>query len=374
MKVLIAPDKFKGSLSAREVCDTIASAIRESGKPFQLDCVPMADGGEGTCEILTYSRGGRWETCETVDPLGKRISTAYGVSPDKKTAYIEMASASGLHLLEEAERNPVRTSSFGTGIMIRDALANGATEIVLGIGGSSTNDGGIGMAAALGYRFLNADGDELKPIGMSLGKIATVESPLSRRINCELTVLCDVTNPLYGINGAAFVFGPQKGAEGNEVRQLDEGLRHLATVVQRQLGKDMNFEGAGAGGGIAAGAFAFLNGRIVSGVRYLIDVLGIEDRIRHSDLIITGEGKLDSQSLSGKVVSGISEVCHRTAKPFMIFCGTNELNENQAKRLGAMTIGSLVKEGITKEQAIGNAAALLKLEVDRCLAEVHFGG
>lgn len=371
MKVLIAPDKFKGSLSASQVCNILAAVIRESSAPHQVESIPMADGGEGTCEILTRATGGKRMSCETVDPLGRTINAAYGISIDYQTAYMEMAAASGLQLLKETERNPLRSSTFGTGLMIRHAIANGVKEIVLGVGGSATNDGGIGMAAALGYRFLDEQGNELPPNGSSLREISRIERPAkSPDSGIPMTVLCDVTNPLYGDDGAAFIFAPQKGAREVEVQLLDHGLKHLAAVVQSQLGKDLHFEGAGAGGGIAAGAFAFLNAEIRPGASYMIERLGIEERIRESDLVVTGEGNLDSQSLSGKVVSGIGEVCRRWGKRLIVFCGRNQLSDSQLESLGAMMVCSLVKEGITTADAMLNAKALLANEGRRCFAKL----
>ncbi len=372
MKVLIAPDKFKGSLPASQVCDILASAIRDSGKPYDAECIPMADGGEGTCEILTRATGGQRMTCEVPDPLGRSIIATYGISIDNKTAYIEMAAASGLQLLDSKEHNPLRTSSLGTGLMIRDAIRNGAKQIVLGVGGSATNDAGTGMAAALGYRFLDSQGNELPPNGSSLNEITRIQAPTQPLENgVGITVLCDVTNPLYGSNGAAFIFAPQKGVCNEEVQLLDRGLKHLASVVKNQLGKDMNFDGSGAGGGIAGGAFAFLNARVQPGASYIIERLGIEERVRRCDLVFSGEGKLDSQSLSGKVVAAIGDVCRRNGKPFIIFCGRNELSDSQVEGLGAMMICSLVREGISTEDAMLNAEALLAAEGRRCLESLN---
>jgi glycerate 2-kinase len=371
MSIVIAPDKFKGSLRAEEVCDAITSAITDGGYQADIECVPMADGGDGTCGILTLANGGRRRECQVVDPLGRTLKASYGVSVDGTTAYVEMAAASGLILLKRSERDPLRTSTFGTGLMIRDAIG----EVVLGVGGSATNDGGMGMAAALGYRFLDREGKELQPSGAGLARIHSIElvqSPLIREL--ALTVLCDVKSPLYGSQGAAFVFSPQKGADDTGVRLLDDGLRNLAAVVEKQWHKNMNFEGAGAGGGIAAGAHIFLDGKIVSGVQYVMKELRIEDRIRNADLIITGEGALDEQSLSGKVVSGISGMCRRYEKPFVVFCGINRLNSQQEKELGAAGIYSIVRDGISEKIAIANAAALLNGEARKLVAELCSGG
>jgi glycerate kinase len=365
MKVLIAPDKFKGSLQAQEVCAVIREAIGND----DTVCIPMADGGEGTCAILTEANRGYTMTCDVVDPLGRSLSAAYGVSRDGRVAYVEMAAASGLYLLQNHERDPLTTSTVGTGMMIRHAVESGVREIILTVGGSATCDGGMGMAAALGYVFLDRDGKELHPSGAALKCVSRIEAPGSGMDGVILTVLCDVANPLLGAQGAAQVFAPQKGADTAAVHLLEEGLCNLASVVETQLGRKMDVEFGGAGGGIAAGARAFLNGTLVSGIHYIMDQLTIEDAIRSCDLVITGEGSLDRQSLSGKVVSGIGEVCRRHGKPFIIFCGVNKLDEREQRELGAVRVLPLVREGISEEVAMTSAKELLNREVRRFFRE-----
>ena len=373
MKVLLAPDKFKGSLHADEVCDSVASAIRNVTEGVHISCVPMADGGEGTCEVLTRANGGHSKECSVVDPLGRPFTTSYGLSASGKVAYVETAAASGLMVLDKTERNPLRTSTRGTGLMVRDAILTGAEEVVLGVGGSSTNDGGIGMATVFGYRFLDSEGAELQPSGAALLQIRSIDYIRPAWMaDVAVTILCDVRNPLFGDQGAAHVFAPQKGADPAAVRLLDDGLRNLASIVEKQWGKNMNIEGGGAGGGIAAGAHVFLNGDLVPGVRYVIKQLNVEQRIRDSDLIISGEGALDLQSLSGKVVSGIAELCRRYEKPLVIFCGVNKLLPHEEKELGAAAIYPLVRAGVSGETAMANAAALLNAEVRKCFAEQIF--
>jgi glycerate 2-kinase len=361
MKILIAPDKFKGSLQAREVCEAVEAGIALSDASHLCFSVPLADGGEGSCELLTQYAGGTWRVIRTVDPLGRTISSRYGVSPDGRQAFIESAGASGLELLHKDERDPVRTSSAGTGVMIRHALENGTREIVLGVGGTATNDMGTGMAEALGFVFSDENGNRVRPCGGTLRAIKHITLPQWELIrDVKVKVLCDVTNPLYGPDGAAFVYAAQKGATPSTIRVLDQGLRSLAGVVRQQFGVDLNFPGAGAGGGLSAGAHLFLGGELVSGIQYMIDYTGLEQKIMQCDVVVTGEGKLDSQSLSGKVVDGVSALCRKHKKPFYIITGVCELDVRQQRDLGAEKIISLEAHAGSREAAIKNAANLIR--------------
>ncbi len=367
MKIVIAPDKFKGSVSATEVCNAVKVGIEQSGVMADIVTIPMGDGGEGTCAVLTDHAQGGWRDVETVDPLFRPIVARYGVSPDGSRAFIEMASASGLQLLSPAERNPLATSTLGTGIMILHALNSGVREVVLGVGGSATNDGGIGIAAAFGYTFLDGLGEPLEPTGASLTKIASIVPPGTGPAKGEITVLCDVRNPLWGPNGAACVFAPQKGADQSTVRLLDDGLQTLAKVVARDFGADMNFPGAGAGGGVGAGARFFMQGRIVEGVEYVMETVGIEKAVAHADIVITGEGKLDRQSLSGKVVSGVARICAVHNRPLIIVTGKDELGGTD-QIPGNVQVISLVRSGISEKEAMNNAYQLISSVVAVAIA------
>jgi glycerate 2-kinase len=363
MRIVIAPDKFKGSLSAEEVCAAIAVGVRHAVTATDIIEIPLADGGEGTRAILNKAFGGHDVTVRVSDPLGRSIDASYGISADGKKAFIEMSAASGLQLLKESERNPMVTTTVGTGELIRHAVENGVKEIVLGIGGSATNDMGIGMATALGYRFLDADEKEVSPIGANLEHVAKVVVPeVNKLAGVIVTVLCDVANPLHGEMGAAHVFAPQKGADAPAVQRLDYGLSHLAEVIQHQFNVDVNFPAAGAAGGLGAGAHFFLGGQLIRGITYILDTLKVESEIASADLVITGEGKLDTQSLSGKVIAGVAALCHRHHKPFIILTGRNTLTPEQLHDLGPAKVYALAD--ITDEStAMTHATELISRTV-----------
>jgi glycerate 2-kinase len=363
MRIVIAPDKFKGSLSAEEVCAAIVSGVRHAVTATDIIEIPLADGGEGTRAILTKASGGRDVTVRVSDPLGRSIDAVYGISADGRKAFIEMSAASGLQLLKPTEHNPLNTSTVGTGELIRHALANGAREIVLGIGGSATNDMGIGMATVLGYRFLDSEEKELSPIGANLEHVAKITvAEVNKLAGVIVTVLCDVANPLYGEIGAAHIFAAQKGADAAAIQRLDYGLSHIAGVIQRQFNVDVNFPGAGAAGGLGAGAHFFLGGNLVRGITYVLEALSVESEIANADLVITGEGKLDTQSLSGKVISGVAALCQRHHKPFIIVTGRNTLTPEQLHDLGPAKVYALAD--ITDEStAMAHATELISRTV-----------
>lgn len=361
MKILIAPDKFKGSLTALQVATAIRDGINYKDEVHEFTLLPLADGGEGTCEILTRNAGGVMRTVQVHDPLSRMINAQYGYDEKNRTAFIEMASASGLSLLKKEEQNPMHTSTFGTGEMILDAIKLGATQLVLGIGGSATNDAGIGLAAALGYEFKDKNDRLLKPVGASLIDIAFIDSSKVsddvRRVS--VIALCDVTNPLIGTSGAAHVYAPQKGASQEEVKMLDRGLRNFAEVALRTFSKSVDFPGAGAGGGIAGGAKAFLNLEVISGMAFVTKAVQLEDKIQWADLIITGEGKIDRQTLSGKVVASVAELASKHRKRTIAFCGICELRTNELNKIGISEIVSLTDPFTSLETAIRQGRKLL---------------
>jgi glycerate 2-kinase len=357
VKVLIAPDKFKGSLTAKEVCAAIEQGLLKIDPSLSIKSIPMADGGEGTCDILTENSEGTIISVEVSDPLFRKIKTSYGISGNGKVAFIEMARASGLQLLKKEEQNPLNTSTYGTGELIADAINRGVTKIILAIGGSATNDAGIGMAAALGVKFTNLKGETLEPTGENLIHIHTIdfENSILKKHTLEVIVLCDVTNELHGINGAAYVYAPQKGASEKDVQMLDEGLRNFEAVIEQ----DINFSGAGAAGGLGAGAKVFLNAAFSSGVEYLLKELDIETEVKHADLIITGEGKMDQQTLSGKVVMGMAQLAIKNKKPIIAFAGRNDLSNKEVTYLGLSQVITLVNENTPPKEAMSKAASLL---------------
>jgi glycerate 2-kinase len=357
MKVLIAPDKFKGSLSSDRVASAIAQGLYQSGKEFCCIEMPLADGGEGTSKILTKAAGGNTISLKVGDPLGRTIETHYGISRAETTAFIEMSGASGLSCLQLSERNPLQTSSRGTGQVMRDAVSRNVNQIILGIGGTATHDGGMGIADAFGVRFLDASGRVLAPVGENLPLVSTVnlENLHSGVESVKITVLNDVQNPLCGPHGAASVFASQKGAAPDQIKFLDDGLFHFAQVLHHRFHSSPDFPGAGAGGGVGAVLKTFFKAKFESGIRYVMDSLRVEEHISAVDVVITGEGSLDTQTLQGKVVSGLAEICRRYSKPLYVISGKNELTRNQFAALGIRDVFPLASNPETEREAMQNA-------------------
>jgi glycerate kinase len=362
MTILLAPDKFKGSLDATRVCQALKEALLESGKNLHIISIPMADGGEGTCDMLTEFSKGKKIELSVLDPFFRTIKGVYGISGDGKTAFIEMAVASGLQLLRPQERNALLGTTYGTGQLISDALDRGVNSIILGVGGSGTNDAGIGMGEALGAQFFDSSGHQLKPIGKNLKAIHSIDlENLHPAIKQTLfTAICDVSNPFFGLEGAAYVFGPQKGASPQDVQFLDEGLRNFAEVVKRQYGIEINFPGAGAGGGLGGGAQAFFNIQFRSGIEFITEFIGLEELVKQSDLVISGEGKMDEQTLSGKVVKGVADLSRKHKKPLIVIVGRNELAAAKTGLLGVSRVVTLIGGETVEEESFRNAFELIK--------------
>lgn len=366
MTILIAPDKFKGSLTAKQVCAAIEEGLRGLNFPAEIISLPLADGGEGTADLLTELSDGTKMKVKVLDPIFTEIESEYGISRDGKTAFIEMAKASGLQLVRPEDRNPLHTSSFGTGQLIVHALEHGVSHVVLGVGGSAANDAGIGMAEALGFSFLSAAGEKLIPVGENLVRLDSIETihihPLVR--GAEYTLLCDVENVLYGKLGAAYVYGPQKGASVQALEFLDGGLRHFAKIAEATFNTSVNFPGAGAGGGLGAGAKVFLSATVSKGFDFVAHYTKLEDKITQADLVITGEGKIDEQTLSGKVVSGVAKLAAKHQRMCVAFTGNCDLPESKLLELGIKKIVSLVSKDTTEMEAIEKAFSLLKHRVE----------
>lgn len=358
MKILIAPDKFKGSLTADEVAEAIAEGIRFVNPEINTIKLPLADGGDGTAAILTNHFKGEFIQTRVHNPLFEIIETTYGYSKSYRTAFIEMSAASGLRLIPKEKQNPLNTSTLGTGEMILDAIRRGAEKIILGIGGSATNDAGTGMAVALGYKFLDRDGNELKPVGDNLEAILSIDnSTLSfNPAGIDVQVACDVNNPLFGEEGAAYVYSPQKGATSETVIKLDQGLRNFAKVITEKYEKDISrLPGAGAAGGLGAGAVIFLNARLRSGIELVMDIIRFEDHIKTADLIITGEGKIDTQSFHGKVIDGVTKCALKYNIPVLAVCGDLKINSRELKNHGIQEALSLINYFCSVEQALEKA-------------------
>ena len=329
-KIVIASDSFKGSLSSAEVAACGERAVHRLFPDCEVVQLPVADGGEGTVETLTAALGGQSVATVVHDPLGRLITARYGWIAQTQTALIEMAAASGLPLLSPEERNPWLTSTYGTGELIRDALERGCRKFLIAIGGSATNDVGMGLLQALGFRFLDAEGRELPGCGGSLSLIQQIDThgALAALKECEFTVACDVTNPFYGTEGAAYVFAPQKGADKEMVKALDQGLRHFAQLIQTTQGITIDqLPGAGAAGGLGGGLVAFLKAHLTPGIEMVLDALQFDSQIAGADLIFTGEGKLDAQTCMGKTPLGVLRRAQRQGIPVVALGGAVEASE-----------------------------------------------
>lgn len=371
MHILIAPDKFKGSLTAQQVCDAIAEGIRSVDKNATLEILPMADGGEGSAQLLTTFSRGTTRKLFVRDPLFRSIESSYGISRDGKTAFMEMANASGLQLLKEHERNPLNTSTVGTGDLIKDALEQRIENIIMGIGGSATNDAGIGTASALGVNFYSSSGKQLEPIGANLKAIHRIDvNGIHPQLkNTSITIFCDVNNPLHGPRGAAHIFAPQKGADDKMVMSLNEGLVHYKNVLESTSGIAVDFPGAGAGGGLPASLKVFTNLTIRGGMEYIMEYTNLPERIRNADLVITGEGKIDQQTLSGKVVKGIADAAFRHGKPVIAVAGRCDLGSESLSQLRLRQVTTLVNDTTNEAQAIKNAYSLIRERISAAFQE-----
>jgi glycerate kinase len=362
MRVVIAPDSFKESLSALQVADAIEAGFREIFPQAEYRKLPVADGGEGTVQAMIDATGGRRVALDVTGPLGEQVAAFYGQLPAPDggglTAVIEMAAASGLELVAPARRNPLLTTSRGTGELILHALDAGVRRFVLGVGGSATNDGGAGMLQALGVRFLDETGGELGPGGAELSRLARIDvSTLDPRVkDSEFHIACDVSNPLVGPQGASAIFGPQKGATAAMVAQLDVCLAHYAAIMAADLGRDVaNMPGAGGGGGIAAGMVVFLGGRLRPGIEIIAEAVGLEQAVRDADLVITGEGRIDGQSVSGKTPVGVARVAARHGKPVIAIGGGLARDADAVYAHGITAVFAAVCRPCTVEEALAQA-------------------
>lgn len=322
-KILLVPDSFKGTLSSRQVCQVMAGQLRRFFPQAQVKSIPVADGGEGSVEAFLAAAGGERRTRTVTGPFGEPVEAFYGILGDGRTAVIEMAACAGLPLAE-GRLNPERATTYGVGELLLAAKEAGCTKAILGLGGSCTNDGGAGAAAALGAKFTRADGTAFVPTGGTLGEIAALDvSPVAQALQgMELTAMCDIDNPLYGEAGAAAVFAPQKGADAAMVARLDAGLRHLGQVSARCLGRDFShLPGAGAAGGLGFGMAAFCGAQLHMGIDAVLDAVGFDSLLPGTDVVFTGEGKIDSQSARGKVVSGVAARCRKAGVPVVAVVG-----------------------------------------------------
>jgi glycerate kinase len=370
MKVVVAPNEFKGSLTASQAAAAIARGVREVFPDAEIAEVPVADGGEGTVEALVSAHHGAFRTVEVEGPLGDPAKATYGLIDDGRTAVVEMASASGLTLIPQALRNPLKTSTYGFGQLLEAARGEGVGEVIAGIGGSATNDGGAGMAQALGYRLLDSDGRNLPHGGEALLRLERIDpSGLDPRWrSVKVMVASDVTNPLTGPTGASAVYGPQKGADEEMVRLLDRSLARLAAVIERDLGKRVaGIPGAGAAGGTGAGLMAFLDASLVPGAPLVVNASGFDLAIRGANLVITGEGRVDSQTAYGKAPGEVARRARAAGIPTLLIAGSKGPGWESLKELGVGAIVTLTEGGANLEQLMRDAdQALARAAAQAC--------
>jgi len=382
LKILVVPDKFKGCLSSQEAASLISQAFEKAG--HEVVTSPLADGGEGTVEAVLSAVKGTKKTVQVQDPLGRNIKSFLGTYLDAdclpaktaqecpQTAVIEMAAASGLQLLSGSEQNPLITSTFGTGQLIEAALNERVSKIIIGVGGSATNDGGMGAAAALGALLLDDNGQALKPIGENLIKVNDYDlSGVDERIaRTEITVATDVGNPFYGSDGAAFVYGPQKGANEEQVKELDDGLKNLADIIKEKSGLDLQvLKGSGAAGGLAGGLVAFLGAKITPGTQLICELLNLEEKVKKVDLVVTGEGRVDEQTLYGKAPSGVINLAKKYDKKIVMICG--QLGEGSEKlEQAGIKLYPLANNVYEAEQCIIDPKPAIKKAVQEIIKDV----
>lgn len=373
MKIVIAPDSYKESLSAQEVATQIEAGFREVFPDASYVKLPVADGGEGTVEAMVAATQGRIVEVQVTGPLGDKIDAFFGLSGDEKTAFIEMAAASGLERVPPAKRNPLLTTSYGTGELIRSALDHGVKHCIIGIGGSATNDGGAGMAQALGAKLLDAQGESIGFGGGALDTLARVDvSELDQRIKtCRFEVACDVTNPLTGKLGASAVFGPQKGATSAMIVQLDNALKHYAEVIRHSLDIDVDqVPGSGAAGGMGAALLAFCGAELRQGIEIVTEALGLDELVRDASLVITGEGRIDSQTIHGKVPIGVARVAKRYNKPVIAIAGSLTADVGVVHAHGLDAVFSVLYNICSLEEALDNAAANVRMTARNVAATI----
>ncbi|MCY3724754.1 MAG: glycerate kinase [Candidatus Poribacteria bacterium] len=376
MKIVVAPDSFKGSVSALEAANAMEQGLRRVFPDAIIEKIPMADGGEGTVQSLVDATGGHFQTRRVRAPLENEVDAQFGILSDGETAVIEMASASGLTLVKPHERNPLRTTTYGTGELIHTALEAGCRRLIIGIGGSATNDGGAGMAEALGVRLLDTNGKQIQRGGGSLGQLASIDvTNLHPAIaETETVVACDVNNPLTGPDGASHVYGPQKGATPEMIETLDGHLAHFDEVLMQTLGKSFNdIPGAGAAGGLGAGLMAFLNAELRLGVDIMIDAVNLKERVKGATVVFTGEGQLDFQTAFGKTPVGVAKVAKAYGIPVIAIAGGIAEGAEAVYDAGIDAMLGIVQEPMSLEDAVTDASRLIADTAEQAARLVAIG-
>jgi len=362
MNILIAPDSFKDCMSAAEVSGALRKGILKVLKDATIQQVPLADGGEGTVEAVIQATGGSRITLKVNDPLMREVESFYGITGDGNTAVIEMAAASGLELLSPGERNPWLTTTYGTGQLMLDAAGRGCSRVMVGIGGSATNDGGAGMATALGYRFLDGTGLPIKAGGGGLAGLHRIDARGAdpRIKQAEILVACDVTNPLTGPRGASFTYGPQKGADQEMVERLDVNLAHYANIIRSQMERDIaEVPGAGAAGGLGAGLMVFADAKLGNGFEMIAETVQLREKIEQADLVITGEGRMDHQTPYGKTPYGVAQMARNLGKPVIGIAGSLEAGSEVLYQHGFNLLLPIQERPLDLSEALERAGELL---------------
>ncbi|QST01030.1 glycerate kinase [Pontibacillus sp. ALD_SL1] len=375
MKVIVAPDSFKGSLSGKEVCEAVTIGIHAYDSDIEVQSIPIADGGEGTAEAFTTILGGQLISERVEDPLGRPVDASFGWVEETKTAIVETAAASGLPLLQQGELNPYKASTYGTGQLITAALDHGAEQIILGLGGSATVDAGSGCFQALGVKFLDQEGGEMKMNGGALRHVSKIDtSQIDRRAqNVQWLIASDVTNPLLGKQGAISVFGPQKGVQEEDIPAFETGMEHYADLLETATGATyQSKDGSGAAGGFGFTLYALLKHvRVESGFTLMARLGELESRMRDADLVITGEGKIDEQTLYGKGPIGIARLAKEIGVPCVGFAGKMQGDLTRLKDEGLLSVLPIVEEPVTLEEAMQSSSMLLQHASKRCMEVYH---
>ncbi|MEG1366044.1 MAG: glycerate kinase [Oscillospiraceae bacterium] len=372
-KIILIPDSFKGTMSSEEICDIMATSIKKAYANAQITAIPVADGGEGSVDAFLCAVGGEKKYLNVKGPYFEEMSAFYGVIDGGATAVIEMAACAGLPLVGD-DKNPCKTTTFGVGQLINAAVAEGCKKIILGLGGSATNDVGAGAAAALGVKFTNAEGKEFIPTGGTLCQVEHIDiSGISNAVrSTEIITMCDIDNPLYGENGAAYIFAPQKGADDAMVRLLDDGLMHIAKVIKSDLGQDVaHLKGAGAAGGMGCGMVAFLGSRLQMGIETVLDTVGFNALLKDADMVFSGEGKIDSQSMRGKVVIGVARRTKKANVPLVAIVGDIGDNIEAAYDEGVSAVFSINRVAVEYKHAKLRAKSDLALTMDNLLGFIR---
>ena len=368
MKIIAAPNAFKESLTGKEAAEVIREGVLRACPACEVVCVPVADGGDGLNQIVTEALNGREYEVAVHGPLMEKIRASFGYVEEDKTAIVEMAQASGLSLLTDEQKDPTKTSTYGTGELILAALDRGANRVIIGLGGSATCDGGIGMAAALGYRFLDINGKEVKPTGGALADIHSIDSSMAdpRIRSTRFQGVCDVSNPLTGKSGASYVYSPQKGADSDQVKQLDEGLVKLSRCIRNDLGVSVdNIAGGGAAGGLGAGLHCFLGAKLEKGIDLVMDLVKLEENMQGADLVITGEGQIDYQTKFNKAPAGVARLAQKYNIPCIAVCGSIGERIEELYDVGFTSVFSLCPGPISLNSAMENSHQLLAFQVEQ---------